>query len=419
MSYPSENVTTPTVVPFGYDTRTFPAPSGPWSGWAHSVTGNDTSEIKWNIHPSSGNATMVKGFKLCRAWSRTFGDMSVQCAGEGHQLRTFPPYGPPASKEEFRYIGVEAWMSGGNSLIPPPPGLPSSNMINATLVKALNKLKDQDIHVGNFIAESHKTMEMFATNAKRIAATVTSFRRKYPKDWEQVKAIQTGSLARSKWCLIPNLWLELQYGWRPLMSDIFGAIHHLSRSNRYKVPYVFAKAHSKNQKTETFSKTCRVYGGAKADLVFEINEDVWVQLVYGITSPTLAELSSLGLINPLEIVWETTRYSFVVDWFLPVSAWLSALTADVGYTFITGTRSSLAKRKFRGATKTGNWLGREIIGSVVWDYTYPDTPFFSGESGIFDRTCYLSSPVPGLYVKNPLSFEHVANGMALLTQAFR
>jgi hypothetical protein len=102
----------------------------------------------------------------------------------------------------------------------------------------------------------------------------------------------------------------------------------------------------------------------------------------------------------------------VVDWLVPVGSWLSALTADAGYTFITGGQSVKTEMKFKESRITN-----VPNGSTKIITSHP--PSFFGGRDTFARTCYSGSPVPGLYVKNPFSFEHCANALALLALAFR
>jgi hypothetical protein len=135
-----------------------------------------------------------------------------------------------------------------------------------------------------------------------------------------------------------------------------------------------------------------------------------------LSNPKLAELSSLGLINPLEIVWEVLRYSFVVDWFLPVGEWLGSLTADVGYTFYGGSLSKISRMvevpyTFQIEDVTYGGIRTRVINGTSFNC--------HAESYNFVRTCYGSSPVPGLHFKNPLSALHMMNGLSLLVQAFK
>ena len=415
MPYPAKNDVIDNVVECGYSLN-----GGPVSHTANTILNRHI-----DIHPASGNAPREKGFLLCRPWSHEWANMNyrpVNSVASRHRVGPF-------IDDLYTCSSRDAWGMSNNAIGTfGLPAFPSSNLQNAAEVLALERLKAQEFHIGNFVAESHKTLDMVGTNVRRIAKMVQAFRSKNPKLWLQVIRTQTGSLARENWCDIPNLWLELQYGWKPLMQDVYGALNHLSSRSRFEVPFVWVKAHkfSNTQFVKRITLPNPVngmfpnFGDYGLEGTFDDRADVWIQLVYANTNAKLAELSSLGLINPLEIVWETTKYSFVVDWFLPVGRWLSALTADTGYTFISGTKSLKAVRKFRKS----NWYG--TIPPAVWfdgvatNYvTYPGLGDWFGDHGNFQRTCYSSSPVPGLYVKNPLSLTHVANGLSLLVQAFR
>lgn len=411
MPYPAENVTQNTLTPYGYNLNGVPHTSG-----------NLPIKRHYNIHPAGANAPMVKGFKYCRAWGRTFGNYTLKSDGlPGYRVRAYNAGGQDVW---YAIKDADQWLLPGSDVLPAVPALPSGNIVNACLVTALNKLKDQDFHLGNFAAEAHRSLGMIGDRFTSIARSVESFRTKRPKDWEKVKRIQTGNLPRKWWHRIPQWWLETQYGWKPLMQDVYGALHHILRESRYEVPYVFVRAHKET--SGLFYHELNLLGGPiflagspKADVIFNDKQDVWVNLVYGITSPLLAELSSLGLLNPAEILWETTRFSFVVDWALPIGPWLSALTAPAGYNFVTGSLSRMTKRKFVSSSMKGSMPLTFTWPTSTDYYRYPVAPVMESTVGVFDRSCYSSSPVPGLYVKNPLSFDHVANGLSLLIQAFR
>ena len=197
------------------------------------------------------------------------------------------------------------------------------------------------------------------------------------------------------------------------MQDVYGGLHHLQKRSRFDAPLVVARSNVR----DTALTTTTAYGqlAFKAVLSWESERSVHVSLVYKVTNPKLAELSSLGLVNPLEIVWETTRYSFVVDWFLPIGPWLSALTADVGLSFVTGSQTK------RSRLTAGSYsIDRSLFNQSYWlEGGEPSGPSYSGYSMNIIRSCFGSTPVPGLYVKNPLSLRHVLNGLALLVQAFK
>lgn len=358
-----------------------------------------------DVRPESSNAPRVGGYKCCSPWLHTGGDIRARSSGATIVYNT-------TNKQKLTWPGLSFW-GQSNALNPPTAALPTGGIINRAEQKALEKLKSQDFHLGNFLAEGKRTINLVASGSTTIANAVLGFRRRYPGDWDLVRAWQSGNLPRHLWCKIPQKWLELQYGWIPLMSDIFGAAHHLSKTSRKEIPFIVVKSTVKDKDLLLKTHPGRSLNCA-ARAWFEVQQKVGVQLTYKLNSPILAELSSLGLINPAEIIWELTRYSFVVDWFLPVGAWLSSLTGDVGYSFVTGSQSRTARMRYQ---RSELFYNPPLAPNLKVLQNNP--PGWSGERKSFSRTCYESSPVPGLYVKNPLSLKHAANGIALLARAFR
>lgn len=315
-------------------------------------------------------------------------------------------YEPGVNVVEKIFTNGCYWASG---VTPSLPDKPSNNFINSCEAKALERLKAQDLHLGNFFAEAHKTVEMFTRTTTSIADQAWRFRKTKPKLWTEVKRWETGNTPKQFWCKIPDAWLELQYGWKPLMSDMLGSVMHLANRSRFEQPFVTATANMKTT-VRTSTHPVGLEDGVEARVDWD---DLWkahVGFIYRIQNPFLAEISSLGLLNPAEIIWETQRYSFVVDWFLPISQWLSNLTAAAGMEFVTGSWSYSTERTFKGSSIT-------VRPSFVAGQVVP--PRYSGSLKVFGRRCYTSTPVPGLYVKSPISLLHAFNAMALLQQAFR
>jgi hypothetical protein len=125
----------------------------------------------------------------------------------------------------------------------------------------------------------------------------------------------------------------------------------------------------------------------------------------------LATFASLGLTNPLELIWERIPYSFVVDWFLPIGGWLSTLDADFGWTHRATCSTAFTRVKAQGTP-----------------YANPDSTNFeiqNNTSGFFEEAfrMYRSTggpPPVGLpHFKNPFSSTHLANALSLLAVAFR
>lgn len=359
-----------------------------------------TTNTRWDeeTRPASVTIPILNGFRQCSNWSHTWGDYYVQAIGDGVLA--------PSFGTQYFYTNGDHWQ-GGNNMAFPSPGSPPAGFISSLEVKALNRLKSQDVNLGTFLAEARQTINMVGGAARGIANQVAKFQTKNPGLWKQVKAVQVGGLARELWCNIPNQWLELQYGWSPLMSDVYGSMLHLWHRNRFRLSTIHVSASGKTE-----SDLVQARGGLHSsgvNLNFRVKHKASVFLTYQMSKPQLAEVSSLGLTNPLEIIWEIIPYSFVVDWFLPIGPWLSSLTGDQGMSFKTGGRNLKSEVKFVNAD-----VYAPPPTATKWD-----APKLGGSKGTFTRTAYATSPFPGLYVKSPISVLHALNGIGLLMQKFR
>lgn len=114
---------------------------------------------------------------------------------------------------------------------------------------------------------------------------------------------------------ISSRWLEVQYGWLPLLSDVERGWNLTQRSNSERNTTV--RASISRSSLWDGSPAPSLYTGkgrvdTRVSIVGELYED-------------LSITRSLGLLDPLSLVWELVPYSFVVDWFLPIGSYLSAL----------------------------------------------------------------------------------------------
>lgn len=365
-----------------------------------SIVANEPRRWLKDVRPASGSVPLIDGYRKCRAWV--------------HYGHTWS-YNHPRVDVQWDYGSfktVYRFMNGGfwEKFTPPVPDAVSSNVKNRAEQAALLKLKSMNFNLGQFLAEWKRTSELLATGAERIAKSVKWYRKNYPDLWKAVKRWQRGGCLKENWHKIPRSWLELQYGWKPLMSDIWAAAAALNAVERPPVIHVKGYAGNTGVKS-TFIPG--YFNGWEVEIEHETKEQAWVSLYYELNTPALSALSSLGLVDPALIVWELLPYSFVVDWFLPVGNWLASMTADVGFSFNGGSLS----------------VKSEVIGGKRKSVTHPSPggnirvidsePSASGSSYFFERTCYNGSPVPGLYFKNPLSATHMLNAIALLSLAFR
>lgn len=292
--------------------------------------------------------------------------------------------------------------------------------INRNITKILLKLKDQKINLAQAFAERAQTADLLVSSATRIAAAYSSIRhgnfraaarhlgvvlpqRKHKRMNRRWASSQTASLS--------NNWLELQYGWLPLLSDCYGAAEHLARRDLGNEPMEVEATTVLSQKVSRKAWSGNVaYPGMvkqETDVFWQVKH----LIRYNVTSSGARELSQLGITNPAVIAWELIPYSFVVDWFLPIGNWLSTWDATLGLVFRDGL-----KTVFQRVDVTCSKVGRNSNG--VNGGT--DCVLFGSRSEVYcKREKLLTFPSPVLpSFKSPFSGTHIANALALLSSTF-
>jgi len=165
---------------------------------------------------------------------------------------------------------------------------------------------------------------------------------------------------------LANYWLEFQYGWRPLLSDITGSLEAIAGAYANYKPIRFEAFYEASSAKKRFFGDLPLAPGWKVS--FDIWEDVTERARYVLEveeeQSVMQSLASTGVTNPALLAWELLPYSFVVDWFLPVGNYLQQLEYARGLTFKRGT-FSLARK---GSAYLLKPLITEIPGGDSWIY---------------------------------------------------
>lgn len=300
----------------------------------------------------------------------------------------------------------------------PIPSLPTMEvgLRSRAEVGALLKLKDQNVNFGQAFGERAQTARLFETNIVRIAQAYSALRHGNLGFAADKLGIRINNASYKVWKRLliekyrdlAQLWLELQYGWKPLLQDIHGACVELDKhedaagDHAYRV--TVKKKIRRDSKEIVTSPSWPGYKDFRRH-----SQMCFVRLDYIPGNVELARLASLGLTNPAMIAWELMPFSFIVDWAYPLGNWINALDAAVGWDFLGGSRSELIRLRSR----------RECIGPAP--NIGVTSSNFKGSSHVWDfkRVVYSSSPIPARPgFKNPVSEAHVKNAMALLVAAF-
>lgn len=265
------------------------------------------------------------------------------------------------------------------SLSAAPAPLPPAWLVSQAEVEALVKLKDEKVNIGVSFGERAEVAGMMLENFAKIKKAYTAFRRGQFRN--AARHLGLG------WRDAPNRWLEYQYGWKPLLGDIYTACEEISNKDRQDPPRTYSSVKVRKSARDTIQSTAGSsgYGHKK---ITEVDWDVKVRFDF-CPNPdrnVFRTLDQWGIANPLQIGWELIPFSFVVDWALPVGDFLSALTASHPYTFRSGSLSRFTESRCQhhyypykagtidcyAATGDARSIAKVFRRTVYYDFPFPD-----------------------------------------------
>lgn len=125
-----------------------------------------------------------------------------------------------------------------------------------------------------------------------------------------------------------SFFLEMRFGWLPILSDIYSSLEILSGSPRSGT--VRASASSPFSITMPPGSDWSTVIMVKGRLVTSMLADVEV------SNPNLYLLNQLGLLNPAVALVDNIPWSFLVDWWVNLSQVASSFTDSYGLTISNG-----------------------------------------------------------------------------------
>lgn len=307
------------------------------------------------------------------------------------------------------YTGTVGSCFGGGM---PTPAYPSMDLQYEDAIRKLaRQARQHSFDAPVILATAHKTVAGIADTAYKLARTVSLFKR--GRVQEAVRTLvgkqETGrGLKRfdprvnrygyANDVTVAHNVLKLQYHWRPLIGDTVAAAGLLARSLDIGIPL----------KTR-FSRTFR----QSVDLLNPYNESlgtarksrriVWTldDLVTTGTGVLKQEFDyTFGMLGVAEATWEAIPFSFVFDWALPVGQWLE--TANI----VHSLKGTYTDSTFETAYIEGYKFGPYVIEATDYQQYMVKVNRIVGD--------IASTAIPPPRWKNPLTFEHALNGIALL-----
>lgn len=113
-----------------------------------------------------------------------------------------------------------------------------------------------------------------------------------------------------------NNFIELSFGWRPIVSDIYASADILQRP----IPIQSVKAMQRVSFSFWTDPTVRLTGFIQCTIGAFVS----------VSNPNLFLANSLGLINPALLAFEVIPWSFVLGWFVNVEQFLQQFTEYAG-----------------------------------------------------------------------------------------
>lgn len=192
---------------------------------------------------------------------------------------------------------------------------PAYRPLSECLSELLEQVKGHDFNLGVELGQAHQTVGLLTENLRKLGRAALALKRgDFATAARCLGASPRGT--RLKPSDISGRWLELQYGWLPLISSsyeackAFEAISNGPRKSTFQV--------SKSRKaiwdlsTAPLTASLLIGGKVRTSIQYEMYEE-------------MSFARQLGLLDPLSIAWELTPWSFVIDWFFPFGEYLSNL----------------------------------------------------------------------------------------------
>lgn len=285
------------------------------------------------------------------------------------------------------------------------------------LYRLFDRLKDSKVNLAQAFAERKQTVSLLSSSVNRLASAALAIRRGNLKHALNLFGQPyNGKLLKRE--IKPsrdnlaNYWLEYSFGWRPLLGDIYGSAE-LIADTFIRSPKTSVSATGSCTRRESDYVLGQAYVGTGSKDNFEhaisISERVVRYVIeFEVDSYTQQTLSATGITDPATLAWELVPYSFVVDWFLPVGDYLSALSATRGLAFKRGTRSvrsSLTMStnwKQHGEVTNNDFFVRSGMGREIVEMSKVRTVL----------TSFPSIPLPVLQPSDKL--VHALHSLALL-----
>jgi hypothetical protein len=276
------------------------------------------------------------------------------------------------------------------------------------VVEAKLKMLESKLDLAESLVDIDKTVMLVVERATQVLLAWT-----YMRKGKTDKALQVLGLTKHHWTnpnSIADMWLEIQYGWLPLLNDIFGAVE--ATKDLFGDPlahhtYVKRRVRESLWLEPRFGDSSYWEKTSQEDVSLC---EVETKFRFRVEDALSAYLAGFQLTNPLYVVWVAVPFTFVVDWILPIGDWLGSLTATFGLKFVDGYQTT---KTFGSVTVGGK--RKQASSPAYWNKVSSLAGARSRvERGFIVRQTYSSWPMSLTYFKFPFtSPQRIASAIAL------
>lgn len=246
-----------------------------------------------------------------------------------------------------------------------------------------------------FTGELRESLRMIRSPAKALRNGIGDYLTFLQKRGKRVPRRKRRSFVR-------ETWLEYSFGWKPLISDIDGAIQAFYTSNLVHPIFEMVSGWGKDELTETSAAVQKTLGPLVWYYRLRHTESYFVRY-YGIIRSTgngVSDNHTYGF-RPAEFiptVWELIPYSFLVDYFTNIGDIVSSWS----YRFIAPTVVTRLRRRTHLYETTDQSVQPAEDDDAFFKYTVTGQPGSVGFSRVnVIRDPELTSPLPSFECQVP------------------
>jgi len=292
-----------------------------------------------------------------------------------------------------------------------------SSACDAMLIKAYAKMKQAEILSGEGSHDLNQTLSMLKrpfSSAQKLVGQMVS------RKAALLKA--TGSVTKA----IANTWLEYRYGWKPLIMDCEATIKEFNKfRSEMMAQRLVARAGLTIDRTKTVLMslpTSSPFGGENSgDVLSHHQARIAAGVIYDRSGHDVSsEIARFAGLRPCDFpatVWEIIPYSFVVDWFVNVGDWISAITPIPGITVRGNWVTYVHESTVRYCNTHYTWTLGQTYNPDHAPATYTGSLGSSKiETTLYSRACNLPITLAPTMLTNSLTSLHSADACALLVK---